>query len=850
MKKSMYILAACAMALVACSKEIEDPTVDSPKGSDVEMVPVAFSATLEDSTDDATKATISLTDGKATWEKNDAIAIHTKKGAIATLNYQSESGKFEGTIAADDEIENNAIAYYPASIAIEGDAAHVNMPDSYASAEVAAKSFPLRGLVNTATNEIGLKHMGGLLKITATYFRDEIDQVVINLPLNITGNLAVAGTDAAPTITPGSGSSAITIDVSELSRTSGTGEASFVIPVLAGTYNGFGITFKNSTLGIFGEKSTSNSRTFARNHIYKMKSFVVPGYYLSQAFKYADVNYNAASTYAMFKESAGSEWYIAKDIATDTYANSRFYMLVNGTDASDGAAAAATPVCYGATTDPKPNITVGDITAANARTTRNGTTPFNLSAKDTAYGSNIDACLNPSRTQVQFVTSGSAPEYRTICFTTDLDLPDQTYRLHVWGAAAVTNWDNLPTASIVTIGGIKYYSFTFLKSELIDGNYKFIFRHNDDYRFDFRNNNLVVDSSSDTYYIFFTSVAHTGYTSDNNQSHNQNFSYQYTNPAYPEGTSKYLVRVGDTNYANFEWESGQLVAHSIAIPAGSYVKISFNGLDDDFYGYASASTVFTDGTWYSVTNSSPNAFGVSADGIYDVYFDFVNKRAKVVKVAGADPLKLMFTLPSSQEHVYAYLWDASSNYPAGVWPGTEITAKTETKDAKTYYYYELPYTLLDKNYKILINNGDGGDWQTANYGYLYLSHEFGELDFSIDASNRILLETDENVTLTVNLDSGLQEKFTSWAYLHYWVNTTASFLSWPGKKSNEETASSSYTFTLPASHVWGQNLGLILNNKGDAGGDWQSSDWYGADFSIMKSSYTFNATSSGLSQAD
>lgn len=849
MKKVLFYLAVAAMGFVACTKEIDEPVVDNPADHNTEMVPVSFSATMENSTDDATKATVNLADGTAAWESGDEIAVHTKNGALAILTYNTSTSKFEGTISSGDEILNNAVAYYPASIAIAGDAAHVNMPDSYASAAEAGKSFPLRGLVNTSTNEIALKHMGSLLKITATYFRDEIDQVVVNLPLNITGNLAVAGTDAAPTITPGSGSSAITIDVSTLARTSGSGEASFVIPVPAGTFNGFSITFKNSTLGIFGEKTTTKAFAFVRNHIYKMKSFVVPGYYLSQAFKYADVNYNAANTYAMFKESAGSEWYIAKDIATDTYENSRFYMLVNGTDASDGAAAAATPVCYGATTDPKPNITVGDITAANARTTRNGTTPFNLSAKNTAYGSNIDACLNPSRTQVQFVTSGSAPEYRTICFTTDLDLPDQTYRLHVWGAAAVTNWDNLPTASIVTIGGIKYYSFTFLKSELIDGNYKFIFRHNNDYRFDFRNNNLVVDSSSDTYYIFFTSVAHTGYTSDNNQSHNQNFSYQYTNPAYPEGTSKYLVRVGDTNYANFEWESGQLVAHSIAIPAGSEVKISFNGDADDFYGCASASTTFTDNTWYEVSNSSANAFGVSADGIYDVYFDFVNKKAKVVKVASADPLKLLFKLPSTQTNVYAYVWDESDNHLAGDFPGTEITSNTVSKGGDTYYYYEFPYTALDKKYKIIINDG-GNSWQSANYGYLYLSHELDDMYFSIDSEGRILPEKDENVTITVNLDSDLQARFTTWAYLHYWIFGKASFLEWPGQKSNETVVSTAYTFTLPAKHVWGQTLGLILNNKGDAGGEWQSGDWYGADFSVMKSSYTFNATSSGLSQVN
>ena len=847
MKKVLFYLAVAAMGFVACTKEIDDPVIDNPANSDTEMVPVSFFVTLENSTDDATKATVNLADGTATWASGDEIAVHTKNGALATLSYNTGTSKFEGTISAGDEILNNAVAYYPASIAIAGDAARVNMPGSYASAEEAEKSFPLRGLVNTSTNEIALKHMGGLLKITATYFRDEIDQVVVNLPLNITGTLAVAGTDAAPTITPGSGSSAITIDVSALSRTSGTGEASFVIPVLAGTYmGGFSITFKNSTLGIFGEKSTSNNRSFARNHIYKMSSFVVPGYYVSQAFQYADVNYNAANTYAMFKETAVSPWYIAKDIETNSYADSRFYMLVNGTDASDGAAAAATPVCYGATYTSKPNIEVGTITAASATTKRQGTTPFNLSKQNEAYGKNVDASLNPSTAQVLFASSDSSvEEFRTVSFTTDLELPDQDYFLHLWGAASVTEWDSCPKASVSTIGGLKYYTFRFLKTELINGSYDFIIRHGDSsYRFDFRENNLTVDDSADNYYLFFTSKNKTGFSGEGKT----NPSYQFTDPHYPKGTSKYLVRVGSTNYSNFEWESGLLVAHSIAIASGSDVKVSFNGADDDFYGYASASTTFTDGTWYSVTNSSPNAFGVSADGIYDVYFDFVNKRVMVVKVASSsNPLKLMFTLPSSKDNVYVYIWDASSNSPAGAWPGTEITANTETKDAKTYYYYNLPYTYLNKNYKIIINNGEGEGWQTVDYGYLYLSHEFGELDFSVDSGKRILLETDDDVTVTVNIDPSLGDYFTKYAFLHYWVNGTASFDAWPGVKSKETEASTSYTFKIPACRVWGQNLGFILNNKENEYGatQWQSSDWYGADFSTMKSSYEFNVSSTG-----
>ncbi len=622
------------MALVACTQEIPAPEViDNTDDVVVKMVEIEFSANLENPTDPDSKATINLSDGTASWhDGTDQIAIHTHNGSLATLTYNESSNSFKGSIPDGDSIDDNATAYYPASIAISGDAAHVNLPNSYETADLAAQSFPLRGLVNTSTNSIEFKYLGSMLKITATYMRDEIDQVEINLPLNITGTLPVAGTDDAPSVTPASGSSTITIGVGSLARTSGTGEATFLFPILAGDYAGFSVTFKSSTLGVFGQKSTSKVQSFARRKVYSMTSFSVPGYYASQAFKYNDVTYNNANTYAFFKINEDADWYISKAIPTDTYANSRFYIIVNGAIATpDDATDAKSTIVYGATKSDKPNVTIGSEISPSTKTKRYGTTPFNLSAADKAYGSKIDILFNPKTQKVIFANSGVSTDFRTIYITTDLGLPDQQYFMHLWGAKAVTNWSRLPGSSKVTISGIDYYAFSFLKSEVINGQYKFIFLRNTDgtLRYDFQKEDtyyITVSDAEDDYYVFFTSTTKSGNTDSN-----ANESWQYTNPAVPSGTSKYKININGTDGSNFAWNSGYLVVSDASITAGEGILLNFNGSATDLYGMENSGEVLTPDTWYEVINSpSANAFSVGTTGDYDIYFDVYNEKVKIV----------------------------------------------------------------------------------------------------------------------------------------------------------------------------------------------------------------------------
>ena len=160
MKKLFYV-AIAALTLAACAKELVPQNE-----SKVPMVEVSFTATINK--EDITKAEVNMTSGATTWDNTDAIAVHTVGGKLATL-YAKSSGTsvtFTGEIESGDEIADGAIAYYPASIAIAGAANidKINMPASYASPALAAKGFPLQGVLSGS--EIEFKHIGALLKVT------------------------------------------------------------------------------------------------------------------------------------------------------------------------------------------------------------------------------------------------------------------------------------------------------------------------------------------------------------------------------------------------------------------------------------------------------------------------------------------------------------------------------------------------------------------------------------------------------------------------------------------------------------------------------------------------------------
>lgn len=635
MKKSFIFIAAAVLGAAACTREnpVTDTVSDGQESKEVEMVEIEFSASFENPQSPDSKAEINLSTGSATWQNSDRIAIHTHNGSLVTLTYEEASGKFKGTIPGDDSIDDNAVAFYPASIAISGDKTHVNLPFSYASSEVAARSFPLRGIVNISGKSIAFKHLGSLLKITSTHMRDEIDRVVINLPLNITGTLPVEGTDAEPSITPASGTSSITIDVSTLARTSGSGEASFIFPILAGDYAGFSVEFRSSTLGYFGEKSTARMQSFDRKKIYNMASFTVPGYYVSQAFNYNDVTYNKANTYALFKADNGDYWYSSKNIPTDTYANSRFYVIVNGAACGDSAPEAESTIIYSASWNNKPNSLLGYEFSVLARKQRNGSTPLNITAQNYAYNTPIDIYFNPDDAKILFVNAGTDINSRTnIYFTTDLGLPENKYYLHMWGAKSgdVTNWNVLPVATKVTVSGIEYYKFSFTKGKVTDDDYKLIFLNNIEsltYRFDFQDdyNRLTVSGGTDDYYVFFTSTSKTG-----TKTSTDNPTWVYTDPASPVGTSNYKINVAGSDGSKFAWDSGCLVVSNVSINAGDGIILNFNGSGTDLVGMEASGVVVSAGTWYDVVNSaSANTFSVGTYGSYDIYFDVFNKKVKV-----------------------------------------------------------------------------------------------------------------------------------------------------------------------------------------------------------------------------
>ena len=265
MKKLIYF-AAAVLAFAACAKELA--INNEPDSS---AVKVSITATLDD--EDVTKAELNLSSGAAQWELGDEIAVHTKLGKLAVLQAESAGASvtFSGNINAGDEILDGAVAYYPASIAIEGNAAKVNLPASYSSAAEAVKGFPLRGVISG--DAVAFKHIGGLMKITVNSVPTDVTSIVLTAKKKaISGAVDVDITTAtAPKCLVGASSSSISVASVSADRPSGT--ATLYIPVPTGELTGgISVALKEGTKTV-SIKATDKNVNISRAKLFAMKPF-------------------------------------------------------------------------------------------------------------------------------------------------------------------------------------------------------------------------------------------------------------------------------------------------------------------------------------------------------------------------------------------------------------------------------------------------------------------------------------------------------------------------------------------------------------------------------------------------
>lgn len=261
MKKFFYSLAAFAL-ICSCTQEPvtpeETPADDQPVAS--ELVTYTFHATADD-----VKATISDA-GAFAWSANDEVAVWNETAGEFVTFTTTGDGNFSATAVPGAVFTT---AYYPASIAVAGDPAKVNLAASYTQAEATGgKFFAMTATANG--DQLDFTHIASLLKITINDVPASATQLTLSSDATLCGQFTV-GTDASSNkiITAGSTASSVSVALSNSAKT----DLAFYFPVPTGTYN-YTITLGDGTTTMLTQ-GTSAAKTFNRASFHGLKALTV-----------------------------------------------------------------------------------------------------------------------------------------------------------------------------------------------------------------------------------------------------------------------------------------------------------------------------------------------------------------------------------------------------------------------------------------------------------------------------------------------------------------------------------------------------------------------------------------------
>lgn len=727
MKRFIYLTVA-ALAFAACAKEITPDNVVTPDNNPVAMVDVQFTASIAQ--EGLTKAEIDMSTGTGSWEAGDSIAVHTQNGELAILKTETAgtSVTFSGKIKEGDAIPADAVAYYPALIAVEGDATKVNLPSSYSSAAEAAKGFLLRGVLSGET--ITFKHIGALLKVSVNDVPASVTSVVLSTGVAITGQLDVDATDAdAPIAQVGTGATSVEIASAAADRES---PAVFLIPLPAGTLSGgFTITLKEGSSAV-SEKTTDSNVTIGRAKLVKMKAFTPEplgsNWYVAGGFNSWNTTANQMHTVY-----GHPEWLVAENVNTAPASgqDAGFKFVYNTTWKGIASSADVTlHTQYEWTETGASNITIADGT--------------------------YDIYLNPGADRFFVANAGEPWVYKTIYLMSDMVLSDLDYYLHIWphsGSGLNTTWPGIACSGTEIIAGLKYYKFpvAICDGDFTSNTYDCIFSDGatDEeetqkhvIRYDFRDGGLAANSSDDAYYACFSGSSYNkgerNYTYGDGKT---NPMTQFTNPSEPQGNSNwYLLKYNDKNswssastnlsYNRMVWNNGPvLVYKDILLDSSNGLTFRYtNGHSNTFYYYSGTESVSTD-AYFDLTfdvnkdRSSVPMITNSLDGKYicDVYLDILNGKAKIVPIAkiGETTVSLYFLLTDrvpTQAKLYAWQGSGDPTWKNADWPGENMTY---VKEGNIEYYKAdiLAENIWGSSTKLIVDDYANSTvvWQTSDY---------------------------------------------------------------------------------------------------------------------------------------
>lgn len=246
MRKTSFLPALAALAVLACTKPEEEAALPVEPAEPAPAGAVTLSAVLSEAVT-SSKASVDAETGTFTWSGTDAVAVWSTGGTFTTFTLADGVGtaqaRFSGTLTAGTP---DQVAVYPASVAMDlsGHTLSLTLPSSIAWSEDITPTLAAV-FSDGGAAPLAFKYLGGLLRVAV----DNVPVGSASLELSaagkqLAGDFTVDLSAARPEI-KGDGTAAplsITFDaVTEpgLSRV-------FCFPVPTGTYDDFSVTFKDA----------------------------------------------------------------------------------------------------------------------------------------------------------------------------------------------------------------------------------------------------------------------------------------------------------------------------------------------------------------------------------------------------------------------------------------------------------------------------------------------------------------------------------------------------------------------------------------------------------------------------
>lgn len=269
MKKIALAVSALSILLIGCTKE--QSTVNSEENvPQVEEGKVfSFDATIEQADDpDATRASIDASSGTFSWANKDNIAVQLTDNTFKTFTYDSSKGKFLATLGDGESILDGGVAYYPATIAINGTPESVRFVAGIQSGN--PSGFPMKAIVSLESHTLSFTHLGGFLRLTLSRIPKDAATLQFEASgVTLSGDFAVSNGK----ISAASGTkTTLSCSVSE----SATSKVYTLIVPETSFASGFSIKILNGSSEELYTKSTSNSISVGRAKIKPMAALTVP----------------------------------------------------------------------------------------------------------------------------------------------------------------------------------------------------------------------------------------------------------------------------------------------------------------------------------------------------------------------------------------------------------------------------------------------------------------------------------------------------------------------------------------------------------------------------------------------